>query len=233
MPRGGGNQSITHFHHQLRVLEHSAPEPIVAPAYRLRAVDDTGSPTSITYPDSTTPPVLTVVGAKELPRPALAFLGEPAPVAADTGRPAALPAVARLDDLRGARPPVARRDAVVPSSPPVEPAPTPRGAEALTRQRARQRRRDTLTVLAAAFVVTLVLAVVLGSAVTWAACALVGVALVAYVASLVHLRREARERELKLHYLDAHEGRPSPTAARTPYVSGRYAHPSNQQYAAR
>ena len=50
--RSGGDQSITHFHYQLRVLEHSAPEPLVAPAYRLRAVDGTGSPTGITYPDT-------------------------------------------------------------------------------------------------------------------------------------------------------------------------------------
>ncbi len=27
--------SISHFHQQLRILEHSAPKPIVAPAYRL------------------------------------------------------------------------------------------------------------------------------------------------------------------------------------------------------
>jgi len=84
--RSGGNQSISHFHYQLRILEHSAPEPIVAPAYRLRAVDGSGAPTGITYPDSGTRPVLTVVGAKELPRPALAFLGEPDPsVAAEVG----------------------------------------------------------------------------------------------------------------------------------------------------
>ena len=49
---GGGHQSITHFHHQLSILEHSAPEPIVAPAYRLRAVDGGGTPTGITYPDT-------------------------------------------------------------------------------------------------------------------------------------------------------------------------------------
>ena len=36
-----------------------------------------------TYPDTGTPPKLTVVGAKELPRPALAFLGEPGRSAAD------------------------------------------------------------------------------------------------------------------------------------------------------
>ena len=51
----------------------------MAPAYRLRAVDGSGAPTTIHYPDDGRPPVLTVVGAKELPRPALAFLGDPEP----------------------------------------------------------------------------------------------------------------------------------------------------------
>ena len=46
----GGDQSITHFHHQLRVLEQRAPEPIVAPAYRLRAVDGTGRRPGSTIP---------------------------------------------------------------------------------------------------------------------------------------------------------------------------------------
>mgnify|MGYP003330623527 CR=1 FL=1 len=77
--RAGSQQSIVHFHHQLRILEHSAPEPIVAPAYRLRAVDGTDAPHGISYPGTGQRPVLTVVGAKDLPRPALALLGEPAP----------------------------------------------------------------------------------------------------------------------------------------------------------
>ena len=34
--------SISHFHRQLRVLEHSGPQPIVTPAYRLRSVDGEG-----------------------------------------------------------------------------------------------------------------------------------------------------------------------------------------------
>src|SRR5487761_2124380 len=75
--RSGGDQSISHFHYQLRVLEQRAPEQLVTPAYRLRAVDGTGTATTISYPDTGRPPVLTVVGASELPRPALAFLGEP------------------------------------------------------------------------------------------------------------------------------------------------------------
>ena len=100
MPAAGGDQSITHFHHQLRILEHSAPEPIVAPAYRLRAVDGGGTPTGITYPGPP-PPKLTVVGAKELPRPALAFLGEP-------GDPAGTAPRRRPRRYRDLRPRVAR-----------------------------------------------------------------------------------------------------------------------------
>src|SRR5271155_4536252 len=70
--------SISHFHRQLRVLEHSGPQPIVAPAYRLRSVDGggAGTPMGPGYPDVAAVPVLTVVGAGQLPRPALAFLGE-------------------------------------------------------------------------------------------------------------------------------------------------------------
>ena len=50
--------SISHFHQQLRVLEHSAPQPIVAPAYRLRAVDGSDvDPTggSHGYPEAAAP----------------------------------------------------------------------------------------------------------------------------------------------------------------------------------
>ena len=72
--------SISHFHQQLRVLEHSAPQPIVAPAYRLRAVDGSGDPTVVSH-GSSEAPVLTVVGADQLPRPALAFLGDDPPSA--------------------------------------------------------------------------------------------------------------------------------------------------------
>ncbi len=70
--------SISHFHRQLSVLEHSAPHPIVAPAYRLRSMGGDGDPDQgSSYPEVAAVPVLSVVGAKELPRPALAFLGQP------------------------------------------------------------------------------------------------------------------------------------------------------------
>jgi len=225
--QSGGDQSISHFHYQLRVLEQRAPEPIVAPAYRLRSVDEDGAPTAIHYPDSDRPPVLTVVGAKELPRPALAFLGEPevaAPVAAPkTYRedrpvditPASGDTFAEYDRERGFAPP------------------RHRGPDAFTRARARRRRRDTLTVLGAVFVVTLLAAVVTGSTFVWAVVALDGLALGAYVAVLVHLRRMAAEREMKLHYLDPSAQRPGRAVPQRTYMSGRYAHPSNQQAVAR
>jgi hypothetical protein len=234
--RSGGTQSITHFHYQLRVLEHSAPEPIVAPAYRLRAVDGTGAATGITYPERSTPPVLTVVGAKELPRPALAFLGDPVddgadPVVDDETEPP--PSV--LYDGPGAGLPVrAPRGVRAAADGPAEWAAAPRAVEASSRQLARRRRRDTLTVLAAIFGVTLVLGAATGSSALWALFALDAVALAGYVAVLVHLRRLALERERKLHYLDPPVesggyrvgGLPSP-------VGGRYAHPSSGNAAAR
>jgi hypothetical protein len=250
--RGGSDQSITHFHHQLRILEHSAPEPIVAPAYRLRSVDDSGSPTGITYPDTGKPPVLTVVGAKELPRPALAFLGEPAredaTVApdADEQAPDARPPrieypdrpVATID--RG-RDPWDQWAEEVPAqsdftyAPPAR-IPGPRGVDTLAREEARRRRRDTLSVLAVVFVATLLLGIVTGATAMWALCAFDGVALVAYVTMMIHLRRMAVERERKLRYLepradaDTRRGRAGGPAT---HVSGRYAHPSNQQAVAR
>ena len=251
--RGGGVESITHFHHQLQILEHSAPEPIVAPAYRLRAVDGSGTPTGITYPDHGAPPVLTVVGAKELPRPALAFLGEPAvAAAADPGDDADLPPAAVGRDLTRARavdgygahadtvhpgqpfPDRAYREATHRSRPPVELDVSPRGVDLRARSLARRRRRDTLLVLGVAFVVTLLLGLIPGASFLWVASALIGVALVGYVAVLVNLRRLADERERKLHYLDPMD---PPRAVRpgapATHASGRYAHPSSQQAVAR
>ncbi|HEX7459167.1 MAG TPA: hypothetical protein VF279_00975 [Acidimicrobiales bacterium] len=231
--RTGGDQSISHFHYQLRVLEHRAPEPIVAPAYRLRAVDGSGTPTSIHYPDTGRPPVLTVVGAKELPRPALAFLGEPEvsePVAAD--QPTSSPGRGVGLDADPYREPTATDPALVVASGSAM-APTPRGPDARTRAQARRRRQDTLTILGAVFIVTLMAAVLTGSAFVWAVVALDGVALGAYVGVLVHLRRMAAERDMKLHYLDPRTARPDRTEVQRTYMSGRYAHPSNQQAIAR
>jgi hypothetical protein len=225
---GGEIGSISHFHQQLRVLEHSAPQPIVAPAYRLRAVD--GSDES---PDGNTVPVLTVVGADRLPRPALAFLGDdpgdgcdaaPVPVGGDPA-------------LHRDHPGDAGRKRVV-SGPMTASA---RAVDPMTRQIVRRRRRDTLGVLAGVFAVTIMIGFVPGAAAAWVVSALVGAALVAYVALLVHLRRMAEEREQKLRYLNPRGvgertggGLDAGGVGRMPVaVSGRYAHPSNQAVAAR
>jgi hypothetical protein len=244
--RSGGDQSITHFHYQLRVLEHSAPEPLVAPAYRLRAVDGSGKPTGINYPDTGTPPVLTVVGAKELPRPALAFLGEPvaeaavAPPAPPAPAPVThradigVPPTDRYEEAVSSEP---RRQATrhwVPTTPPVDLDTPARHADGHARQQARRRRRDTLVVLAGTLACTLLAGIVTGAAIAWAVTLMAAVSLAAYVAVLVHLRRLAEEREAKLHYLDGSDGRRPVRAGGPPtYVSGRYAHPSNQQAVAR
>ena len=81
--------------------------------------------------------------------------------------------------------------------------------------------------------VTLLLGLVTGSTALWAVCTLDAFALAAYVAVLVQLRRRAEERESKLHYLEVRDERGAPAAASRSYVSGRYAHPSNQHAAAR
>jgi hypothetical protein len=258
--RSGGDQSITHFHHQLRILEHSAPEPIVAPAYRLRAVDDNGTPTAITYPDRAAPPKLTVVGAKELPRPALAFLGEPVePVAeAPAPLPVAQPAVhaplaaarrhpdpdgyadAYAGDLYAAdgyddrmgRPRPPRDRWTGPTAPDAYDDGT--HTEGFARHQARRRRRDTLAVLVAVFLTALVFAAVSGATALWAVCIADAIALAGYVTLLVHMQRLALERERKLHYLDARDGGRAARMGGLPtQVSGRYAHPSNQQAVAR
>src|ERR1700680_4525087 len=71
-----GISSISHFHHQWRVLEPSGPQPIVTPAYRLRGIDGSAVPAHDELARGVAPaPVPTVVGAAQLPRRALAFLG--------------------------------------------------------------------------------------------------------------------------------------------------------------
>ena len=178
----GETDSISHFHQQLRVLEHSAPKPIVAPAYRLRGADGSvGADVDARSPS----PVLTVVGARDLPRPALAFLAEdhgeidPEPVAPRVGVP----------DGEGA-----------PFGPPAAADPR-RRTDAETRRLTRQRRRDTLCVLVLALLLSFMIGFVPGASVAWVATGIFGAALCAYVTLLVHLRRQAEERERKLHYL--------------------------------
>jgi hypothetical protein len=218
--------SVSHFHKQLRVLENSGPEPIVAPAYRLRSVDGSGVPIEPSGPTGapTPAPVLTVVGASQLPRPALAFLAEDPVeprVPADRCRPNA------PLDLRGPVDAVAVKD---------------RMALADGRYRVRKRRRDTLGLLAAVFTVTLAIGFVPGAAVAWVVSALSAVALGAYLVLLVHMRRLAEERDRKLRYLRPEGFAPAEYGTAPAYgtpgsrvgsasMAGRYSHPSYQAVA--
>ncbi len=139
---GDGISSISHFHHQLRVLEHSGAQPLVRPAYRLRgrpapAGTDGGPWTRDPVPR----PVLTVVGADRLPRPALAFLGAD-PVEDATGRPA------RRGPDPGVRLPDTGLGGPGPRVSDIGPAP----GDPTARHLARRRRRATLGILAMFFV---------------------------------------------------------------------------------
>ena len=168
---GGGVSSVSHFHHQLQVLEHSRGMPIVTPAFRLRSVAGQPAPAEMNAEDVPSRPVLTVVGAKHLPRPALAFLGEELP----SGEPA--------------------------YRQPPYPATTPRPNNPEARLLARRRRRDTLAGLALVFTLSLVIGWIPGAEAAWVATAISAVALVAYVAMLVHMQAMVAEGERKLHYL--------------------------------
>jgi len=234
----GGISSISHFHRQLRVLEHSGPEPLVTPAYRLRSVD--GSSVSLQGTDGgevRMAPKLSVVGADQLPRPALAFLGEdPVPPGPQGG---AAPSTTGADRGVGAT-----ADPHLPGTGSV-----PRTSDARARTLARRRRRDTLGILAAIVVTTLLIGLIPGASAAWALTLVSGLALSGYVALLVRMRQAAEERERKLRYLrprgqDGIDDRAMPDDGAghgTPYgvtdlpvrVSGRYAHPSNQAAVAR
>lgn len=222
----GGINSISHFHRQLRVLEHSAPQPIVTPAYRLRAVDASGVPLQgADGSEVGVAPKLSVVGADQLPRPALAFLGQDPPGS-------------------GSDPDAGPADRPVTGTHPV-PDPTGSGvpeqetgpADALSRSRVRRRRQDTLGVLALVFGITILIGFIPGATAAWAVSLVSGLVLTAYVAVLVRLRQRAEERQRKLRYLHPDAGRDLDGApasgARSTRVSGRYAHPSNQVAAAR
>jgi hypothetical protein len=71
-----GVDSISHFHRQLRVLQLTGASPLVDPACRLQSASEYTSARLARYPDVAQVPVLTVVGADQIPTPALAFLGE-------------------------------------------------------------------------------------------------------------------------------------------------------------
>jgi hypothetical protein len=230
----GGVNSISRFHRSLRILERSSPQPLVTPAFRLRSMEGVGGATrGPSTPDVTAMPVLTVVGADRLPRPALAFLGAD-PVPGPTGPGEHLSGSLVLTG-----------------------APVPQGQgegagrrllapDASLRHQVRRRRRDALGVLAILFMVTLMIGFVPGAGVVWVFSMLSGLALAGYVALLVRLRQRAEERERKLHYLSppaAHGSLATPEVPRglpvgvgigvglPVYMSGRYAHPSNQAVA--
>ena len=216
-----GVSSVVHFHHQLRVLEHSTPPPIVAPAFRLRSIDGNGELGSESIEDR---PVLTVVGADKLPKPALAFLAEPTGTGTvetecDGRRP--------WDELERLYTQVA------------PPAPSVRTArpDTFSRHLVRRRRRDTLAVLSVAVVASFAIGMVPGTGPVWIITAVPLAALVAYVALLVRYRRLAEERTRKLRYLypDQHRaaaGVVDPLAHSTP-IGGRYAHPTYRTAGAR
>jgi hypothetical protein len=224
--RAGGVNSISHFHRQLRVLEHSAPQPLVAPAHRLRALDGSGPLGVSSNPAGGGPaPVLTVVGATELPRPALAFLGDDRTGATAPDGP----------DGPGPYPPPRRElGGTGDPRPDILGAPGWSG-ESAARQLTRRRRRDTLAVLSLVLVSTALIGFIPGASAARIATAVSAVALAAYVCLLVHLRKRADEREQKLRYLSPAPARAerSREVARTPMDrGGRYAHPSYQAAAA-
>jgi hypothetical protein len=215
--------SISHFHHQLSVLEHSAPHPIVAPAYRLRVMGGDGDPDQgSSFPEVADAPVLSVVGAKELPRPALAFLGQ-----SPDQHQATPPASSQITGYSGPDDHGGAPQTLVSSG---------RVYDSPSRQQVRRRRRDTLGVITMVFLGTMMIGFVPGAAVVWVLTALSGMVLVAYVALLVNLRRRAEERERKLRYLrpdGSGVGDAGDSFRAAPYASGRYAHPSNGAVAAR
>jgi membrane protein YdbS with pleckstrin-like domain len=199
--------SISHFHHQLGILQRG-DTPAVPPPYRLQSVPATRSVTVNGAP-LTTPPVLTVVGCDQLPRPALAYLAEQGPVA-----PQAPGGADRVSD----------------DGYPV--------SDAFSRQVARKRRRDTLMVLVLTFACSLFLGMIPAIRMLWVVSAVSGVAIVAYVALLVHLRGVAEERERKLHYLRPEGGHETGATAGAyqydeRYRDARYGSPADRSVAAR
>jgi hypothetical protein len=218
--------SISHFHHQLGILR-GGDTPAEPPSYRLQSVPSTRSVTVNGAP-LTTPPVLTVVGCDQLPKPALAYLGEPGPAPLVETQPAPSMPAAESDRRPAAQVPQDQYR-----------------VDAFSRQVARKRRRATLMVLVLTFASSVFLGMIPAARLLWVASAISAVAIVAYVAVLVHLRSVAEERELKLHYL-----RPEPEYGARPeaeYRAGgstggyqdddhdrdaRYGHPARRTVAA-
>ncbi|MHB1711249.1 MAG: hypothetical protein ACYCV7_07580, partial [Acidimicrobiales bacterium] len=198
---GDGVNSISHFHRQLRVLEHSRGTPIVPPAFRLRSVAGPGSQDGSGVTDGSAVhglvarPVLTVVGAKSLPRPALAFLGAELPDAATArgdplgtvpagggypgggypggGYPGGgYPGSGPLTVYGSWRPPGSGHGPALRPSRAV-----PRRVNPGAHLTALRRRRDTLAVLVLAFMLTLLIGFIPGAGIAWVVTAISGAAM--------------------------------------------------------
>ncbi|MDA8147473.1 MAG: hypothetical protein M0Z93_01670 [Actinomycetota bacterium] len=203
-----GVTSVSVFHRQLRVLQRSGPAPL-PPAYRLRALPaDTASGQDGVCTEGliepTERPVLTVVGADRLPRPLLAFLGDPDPAGERGGRASG----ARDDgdepgdaDWAGAAGPEDSRWRGDLPGRSGRHRPVAADVDAYTSARACKRRRDVFVALVSTVFGTLVLGVIPGAHLLWIVTALAAVALGGYVALLVHMRMVADERDRKLRYL--------------------------------
>ncbi|MGC8462296.1 MAG: hypothetical protein ACP5P9_01300, partial [Acidimicrobiales bacterium] len=179
--------SVLHFHRQLRVLEDAEPQPLVLPAFRLRSVDGSDDPVAPTGSGGQPRPVLSVVGADRLPRAALACLADEA---------AAGPASQGPTGSGGRR-------AYGPTSTPRRLHGPVQGFDhvAEARHLARRRRRDILTGLVTATLLTFLIGFVPGAGLAWLASVIFAVTAAAYVALLAHHRALALERERKLRYL--------------------------------
>jgi membrane protein YdbS with pleckstrin-like domain len=215
--RRRNGDSISHFHHQLGILQRG-DTPAVPPPYRLQSVPSSRSVTVNGAP-LTTPPVLTVVGSDQLPKPALAYLGAQGPATGAQG-----PATIGSPIDSASRPPAeVAQDSY-------------RVSDAFSRQVARKRRRDTLMVLVLTFAFSLFIGMIPATRMLWVVTAISGAAMVAYVALLVHLRGVAEEREHKLHYLrpEPEYGTGVPTRGfrdDDQYRDARYGHPVGRSVA--
>lgn len=212
---GDGISSVSHFHHQLRVLEHSGTTPIVRPAYRLKGVQP--SMQGMHFPDVASVPVLTVVGADKLPRPALAWLADDREEGgAHSGHPSR-PAAgsedgAQADRRRGQTfESVGSQDRRSPwADQPFSGRTSDHSATTVARpmtvearRLARRRRRSILTLLVSVFALTLLIGCIPGASAAWIVTLIAGLASGAYVALLVYLRAMAEENERTLRYLSS------------------------------
>ena len=165
--KGGGTDSISRFHRNLHVLEHSG-SPAVPPAYRLAAPVDAERAVRSQVPELHAKPALTLVTGDAPRPPALAFLSEQSPA----------------DHLPGGA-----SDRRTGTPDPGVPRPE-YGSRTV-----RQRRRDVLAVMVAIFLLTAALGAIPSMGAIWVVTFLDAVVGAAYVATLVHLRVQAEERD--------------------------------------